>query len=60
MTASPHLVTRPSGPLRGTLSVPGDKYGAARRLLRDKIGEHTIQFAGSGLDLGRADARDNV
>jgi len=42
------------------LSVPGDKYGAARRLLRDKIGEHTIQFAGSGLDLGRADARDNV
>jgi hypothetical protein len=40
------------------LIVPGDKYGAARRLLRDKIGEHTIQFAGTGLDLGRGDERD--
>ena len=40
------------------LIVPGDKYGAARRLLRDKIGEHTIRFAGSGLDLGRGDDRD--
>ena len=25
------------------LTVPGDKYGAARRLLRDKIGEHAIR-----------------
>jgi hypothetical protein len=41
------------------LIVPGDKYGAARRLLRDKIGEHTIQL-GSGLDLGPTDARENV
>jgi len=31
------------------LIIPGDKYGAARRLLRDKIGEHTIHFEG-GLD----------
>jgi len=42
------------------LIVPGDKYGAARRLLRDKIGEQTIQFACSGLDLGRADERDSI
>jgi hypothetical protein len=42
------------------LIVPGDKYGAARRLLRDKIGEHAIQFAGTGLDLGRSDERDHV
>ena len=30
------------------LNVPGDKYGAARRLLRDKIGEHAIHFTGTG------------
>jgi len=41
------------------LSVPGDKYGAARRLLRDKIGEHAIHF-GTGLDLGPHDERDVV
>jgi hypothetical protein len=42
------------------LTVPGDKYGAARRLLRDKIGEHTIHFNGTGLDLGAADERDRI
>ena len=42
------------------LIVPGDKYGAARRLLRDKIGEHEIHFAGTGLDLGIHDERDNA
>ena len=41
------------------LSVPGDKYGAARRLLRDKIGEHEINFFGV-LDLGEHDERDEV
>lgn len=41
------------------LIVPGDKYGAARRVLRDKIGEHTIDLAG-GLKLGDHDARDSV
>ena len=41
------------------LIVPGDKYGAARRILRDKIGEHTIQL-GSGLDLGGHDEREDV
>ena len=42
------------------LSVPGDKYGAARRLLRDKIGEHAIHFTGTGLDLGDHDERDQA
>ena len=41
------------------LSVPGDKYGAARRLLRDKIGEHEISFFGT-LDLGDHDERSEV
>ena len=42
------------------LIVPGDKYGAARRLLRDKIGEHAIHFTGTGLDLGTHDDREDV
>lgn len=42
------------------LTVPGDKYGAARRVLRDKIGEHAIHFSGTGLDLGEHDERDQV
>ena len=42
------------------LQVPGDKYGAARRLLRDKIGEHAIHFTGTGLDLGAHDERDDA
>jgi hypothetical protein len=42
------------------LPVPGDKYGAARRLLRDKIGEHAIHFTGTGLDLGERDERDEA
>jgi len=42
------------------LTVPGDKYGAARRLLRDKISEHAIHFTGTGLDLGDHDERDNA
>jgi hypothetical protein len=42
------------------LIVPGDKYGAARRLLRDKIGEHAIHFTGADLDLGGRDERDEA
>jgi hypothetical protein len=42
------------------LRVPGDKYGAARRILRDKIGEHAIHFTGTGLDLGVRDERDEA
>ncbi len=42
------------------LRVPGDKYGAARRILRDKIGDHEIHFTGTGLDLGVHDERDEA
>jgi len=39
------------------LIVPGDKYRAARSLLGDKIGDHEIRLAGTGLDLGNHDER---
>jgi hypothetical protein len=42
------------------LAVPPEHYGAARRLLRDKIGEHEIHFAGVGLDLDAHDERDEA
>jgi hypothetical protein len=42
------------------LTVPAMHYGAARRLLRDKIGEHEIHFYGTGLDLGVHDERDEA
>jgi hypothetical protein len=42
------------------LAVPLEHYGAARRLLRDKIGEHAIHFTGTGLDLGAHDERDEA
>ena len=42
------------------LAVPLEHYGAARRLLRDKIGEHEIHFMGTGLDLGAHDERDDA
>ena len=42
------------------LAVPPQYYGAARRLLRDKIGEHEIHFSGTGLDLGEQDERDQA
>jgi hypothetical protein len=42
------------------LAVPPEHYGAARRLLRDKIGEHEIHFFGTGLDLGDHDERDEA
>ena len=35
-------------------------YGAARRLLRDKIAAHDIHFTGKTLDLGVHDERDDV
>jgi hypothetical protein len=42
------------------LAVPLEHYGAARRLLRDKIGDHEIHFSGTGLDLGVYDERDEA
>jgi hypothetical protein len=42
------------------LVVPERHYGAARRLLRDKIAAHDIHFTGKTLDLGMHDERDDV
>jgi hypothetical protein len=42
------------------LAVPQNYYGAARRLLRDKIAAHDIHFTGKSLDLGSHDERDDV
>ena len=42
------------------LAVPLEHYAAARRLLRDKIGEHEMTFFGTGLDLGVHDERDEA
>lgn len=42
------------------LSVPHQYYGAARRVLRDKIAGHDIHFTGKALDLGAHDERDDV
>jgi hypothetical protein len=42
------------------LAVPVEHYAAARRLLRDKIGQHEIHFSGTGLDLGARDERDEA
>ena len=43
-----------------SLVVPEPYYGAARRLLRDKIKDHDIHFTGKTLDLGVHDDRDDV
>lgn len=42
------------------LVVPRQHFGAARRLLRDKIAAHDIHFTGKSLDLGEHDERDDV
>ena len=42
------------------LVVPQPYYGAARRLLRDKISAHDIRYTGKTLDLGVHDERDDV
>jgi hypothetical protein len=42
------------------LVVPLEHYAAARRLLRDKISKHDIQFTSAGLDLGGHDEREDV
>ena len=36
------------------------EMAVVQKLLRDKIGEHAIHFAGTGLDLGDHDERDAV
>lgn len=42
------------------LTVPGSMYGAARRLLRDKIKAEAIRYKGPGLDLGEHDETEDV
>ena len=42
------------------LTVPGEYYAGARRLLRDKIAGHDIHFSGTGLDLLDHDEREDV
>jgi hypothetical protein len=42
------------------LIVPGAHYGAARRLLREKIAAHDIQLIHTGLELGAHDEIDDV
>jgi hypothetical protein len=46
--------------LASRLAVPLEHYGAARKLLRDKIGDHEIHFSGTGLNLGDRDERDEA
>lgn len=46
--------------LARTLVVPEAHYAEARRLLRDRIAAHDIQFSGRGLDLGAHDEREDV
>ena len=43
-----------------SLVVPTQFYGATRRLLRDKIARHDIDFWGKSLDLGAHDDRDDA
>src|SRR5690348_18391798 len=54
------VVISPLRNLARRLIVPGDKYGAARGLVRDTISEHAIHSTGTGLDLGIHDERDNA
>lgn len=42
------------------LVVPEPLYGAARRVLRDRLATHEIHFAGKAFDLGQHDERDDV
>mgnify|MGYP003576291928 CR=1 FL=1 len=42
------------------LFVPEPLYGAARRVLRDRLASHEIHFAGKALDLGEHDERDDA
>jgi hypothetical protein len=42
------------------LEVPGDLYGQARRLLRERVKAHDIHIGGAGLDLGSRDEQDAV
>ena len=53
------VLVRRARQIARTLRVPGEAYGQVRRVLRDKVTAHAIQFRG-GLDLGARDDRDAV
>ena len=42
------------------LEVPGNLYGEARRVLRDKVKAHDIHIGGTGLDLGSRDESESI
>src|SRR5512139_574009 len=42
------------------LVVPGDLYGAARRVLRERIAAHDIKLTGAGLELGLRDTSEDA
>jgi hypothetical protein len=44
----------------GLLTVPREQFGAARRVLRDRIAAREIRYAHPPLDLGGHDERDDV
>lgn len=54
------LLAAEGGGTARSLVVPGQHYGAVRRLLRDLIAQRTIRLAGHGLDLGVKDEREDA
>jgi len=54
------LLAAEGGGTARSLAVPGQHYGAVRRLLRDLIAQRTIRLAGHGLDLGVKDEREDA
>lgn len=54
------LLAAEGGGTARSLVVPGQQYGAVRRLLRDLISRHTIRLSGHGLDLGVKDEREDA
>ena len=56
----PVLVVAYHRRLARRLTVPPDHFGAARRILRDRIAAHQIRFTPGPLDLGGHDERQDV
>jgi hypothetical protein len=54
------LLAAQGGGTARSLLVPGQYYGAVRRILRDLIGQHAIRLSGHGLDLGVKDEREDA
>jgi Trk-type K+ transport system membrane component len=42
------------------LGVPAERYGEARRLLRDRVKAHDLHITGVGLDLGSREGGDSI